>query len=261
METRTIDTDFIHPLYGIRWAAVLAGLAVGLGVHLLLLLIGAAVGPAVYGVGERPDGGSIALTAVIWDSISLLSAAVVGGYVAARGSGLRRRADGVLHAVTAWGAAMLCYALLTGSVVVSTLSGVLGTAAVSAGVVTVEPSESSMSELMARLERGDRAGSVRMLRERFGLSSEQAERAVDRALALVGSSAPAANFNDAAQAVSATSTWLSLVIFMSLAGGAGGGLIGAHGSFKRSRPGYRRRQLTQAAPANDYSGHDLPTAG
>ncbi len=263
METRTVettnyDTDSTPPLFGIRWAAVIAGLAVGLGVHLLLLLIGAAAGFAVYGGGERPDGGSVSLAAAIWSSISLLVAAVIGGYVAARASGLRRNADGVLHAVASWGASMLCYALLTGTVAGNALTGAFGMAAASAGVVSAQTSESSMSELLAGLERGDRVGSVRMLRERFGFTSEQAERLADRALATIGGTGSAganANVNDAAQAASATSAWLSLVILLSLAAGAGGGLIGARGSLKRSRPGHYRERVVST-----HTGHHMPTA-
>lgn len=265
METRTVDTtnydyDATPPLFGIRWAAVIAGLAVGLGVHLLLLLIGAAAGFAVYGGGERPDGESVSFAAAIWNSISLLIAAVIGGYVAARASGLRRNADGVLHAVASWGASMLCYAVLTGTVAGNALTGAFGMAAASAGVISSQTSESSMSELLAGLERGDRAASVRMLRERFGLPSEQAERLADRALAMTGgtgnSTEANANLNDAAQAASATSAWLSLVILLSLAAGAGGGLIGARGSLKRSRPGHHRERVVST-----QSSHHMPTAG
>jgi hypothetical protein len=268
METRTIETTSFDadrpPLYSIRWAAVLAGLAVGLGVHLLLLLIGVSAGLVVFGAGEGTDAGNASLAAAIWNSISLLMAAVTGGYVAARASGLRRTADGVLHAVASWGASMLCYAalagLVAGSVAGSTLAGAFGMAGTTSGIATAQNAESSISELLSGLERGDRAGSVILLRERFGLTPEEAERLADRALGMLGSAGGVESdidLRDAAQAASTTSAWLSLIILLSLAAGAGGGLIGARGSLKRSRPGhYREHRVihTHVPP-----GQGLPT--
>lgn len=267
METRTIETSSLDidrpPLYSIRWAAVFAGLAVGLGLHLVLLLIGIAAGLVVVGLGDLPDGGEVSLTvAAVWNSIILLIAALAGGYVAARASGLRRSADGVLHAVAAWGASMLCYALIAGSVAGSTLAGSFGMVATSADVAAAQSTESSMSELLMGLERGDRAGSIALLRDHFGLTGEQAERIADRALAMLGGAGSAesgTNLNDAAQVASVTSAWLSLIILLSLAAGAGGGLIGARGSLKRSRPGhYREHRVvhTHTPPAQG-----LPTVG
>jgi len=248
METRTLSTSRLDadspPLYGIRWAAVLAGLAVGLGMHLLLLLIGAAAGFAVYGTGEHPGSDSISLAAALWNSISLLVATTIGGYVAARASGLRRTADGVLHAVASWGASMLCNALLAGSVAGNTLTGAFGMAATSAGFAVSQNSESSMNALLSRLERGDRVGAIRLLRERFGLTLDQASSITDRAISMFGAAGNNGlaypNPNDTSPATSATSAWLSLVIVLSLAAGAGGGLIGSRASLKRSRPGHYR---------------------
>lgn len=270
METRTIETSTLDadrpPLYSIRWAAVFAGLAVGLGLHLVLLLIGIAAGLVVVGLGDQADGGEVSITiAAVWNSIILLVAALSGGYVAARASGLRRSADGVLHAVAAWGASMLCYALIAGSVAGSTLAGTFGMAPTPASVATGQSTESSMSELLTGLERGDRAGSVALLRDRFGLTAEQAERVADRALAMLGGAGSPesdTNLSDAAQVASVTSAWLSLIILLSLAAGAGGGLIGARGSLKRSRPGHYREHhvvRTHTSPGQDMPG--MPTAG
>lgn len=264
METRTVETTSFDAdsfrLCGIRWAAVLAGLAVGLGVHMLLMLIGAAAGLAVYGAGVFPDGRTVPLAAALWSSISLLVTAAIGGYVAARTSGLRRTADGVMHAIAAWGASVLFYALLTGVVAGSTPAGAFGMAAVSTGITTTQSAETSMSELLVELERGDRDASVRLLRERFNLTPEQAERVADRGLSMFrtpGGSGSDANLSNAAQAASATSAWLSLIILLSLLAGAGGGMLGARGSLKRSRPGaghYREHHVIHTPD------HGIPTA-
>lgn len=265
--TRTLETSNYEAdtesfrLCSIRWAAVIAGLAVGLGVHMLLLLIGAAAGLGVYGVGASPDGTTVSVAAAVWNSISLLVTAAIGGFVAARASGLRRIADGVLHAVASWGASMLFYAFLTSMVAGAALTGAVGMAAVSTGITASQNSEASIGELLGVLERGDRAASVRLLRERFNLTSEQAERVADRGLGMFGrpgerGTTANANLADAAKTGAATSAWLSVIILLSLAAGAGGGIIGARGSLKRSRPGHFREHH---ALHGQTPGRGIPT--
>jgi hypothetical protein len=266
METRTLETSSFDsagaPLSGIRWAAVFAGLAVGLGVQLLLMLIGVAFGFAVYGAGGRPEGASLSVAAATWNTISLLIAALIGGFVAARASGLRRSVDGMLHGVVAWGAAMLFFAIVTGSLTGGAVSGLLGlttppTASAGADV-------STMGDLLSGLERGDRSATVTVLRDRFGLSQAQAEQIADRALAMTagpGVAPPAASddLNDAALTASAASAWLSVMILLSLAAGAGGGLLGARGARKRALPGHGHGEPRTVHTRTTQ--HDIPVAG
>lgn len=271
METRTIERTVetsgyeadSAPLYSIRWAAVIAGVAVGLGVHLVLLLAGLAAGLAVFGSGERPDGSSLSLAAAIWNSVSLLIAAAVGGYIAARSCGLRRTADGVLHAVASWGASMVCYVFLVSALTGTTVAGLFGvtTAAARINLGTSASSNATISDLLGAVERGDRASAVRMMRERFGLSSDEAERATDRALAMAGSGrgstgVPGQTVNDAAKTASAASAWISLVILLSLAAGAGGGVFGTHGTRNRTTASYRRNRQVMR-----HRTDGLPSAG
>lgn len=246
METRSVEVASFEPaaipLGGIRWPAVFAGLAVGLGVQLLLMLFGVAAGFAVYGAGGRPDGSSLSIAAGVWNTISMIIAALVGGYVAARSSGLRRHADGVIHGVVAWGAAMLFFAMLTGSVTGSALSGMFGATA-APPVAASSADSASVGDLLSSLERGDRQRTANIMRQRFGLSEEQASLAADRALALAGRPEAAASpeapreVSDAAQTASAASTWLSVMILLSLLAGAGGGLLGARGARQRALHG------------------------
>ena len=75
----------------ISWPAVFASLAVGSSVMLLLTLAGIAFGlTAVDPTAETPR--AITIGAATWQTISMLIAAIVGGYVASRLSGLRRTA-------------------------------------------------------------------------------------------------------------------------------------------------------------------------
>lgn len=264
METRSVEVTSLEPaaipLDGIRWPAVFAGLAVGLGVNLLLMLFGVAAGFAVYGAGGRLDGSSLSIAAGVWNTISMIIAALVGGYVAARASGLRRNIDGVIHGVVAWGASMLLFAMLTSSVTGSAISGLFGAAA-SPPVVSRSVDAASVGDLLSSLERGDRQATISIMRERFGLSDEQAGLAADRALALAGRPEAAAStearreVSDAAQTVSAASTWLSVMILLSLLAGAGGGLLGAHGARKRALHG---RYDEQRIVRRTTTQHNVP---
>ena len=73
----------------ISWPAVFASLAVGISVMLLLTLAGVAVGISIVEPGADSPR-AITIGAATWQTISMLIAALVGGYVAARLSGLRR---------------------------------------------------------------------------------------------------------------------------------------------------------------------------
>ena len=97
------------PINAVRWSAVLAGLSVGIAVQIVFNLSGFALGIAV---NERGGAYVLRFAADAWNTLSMLAGALVGGYVAARASGLRRIADGMLHGTVAWGATTLVFAVL-----------------------------------------------------------------------------------------------------------------------------------------------------
>jgi hypothetical protein len=247
METKIIETVEAEsaPLYSIRWGAIFASLVVGIGVQILLMLIGVAAGFAVYGSGSQSDG-AIPLAALAWNGASLFIAALVGGYVAGRASGLRRSVDGVLHGLVSWGAALLFFIVATGSLTGNVVTGVLGM-----GGSGVDPGRASaMAELFADIEHGDRDATMRTLRDGFGLSPDQAANTADRALSMNsqgGEGVPSADppaptqsrldLERASKMASAASTWLAIIVLLSLIASAGGGLLGAHGARQRALPG------------------------
>lgn len=270
METRTSSAGLIEsetaPIYSVSWGAVIAGLAVGLGVHLLFLLLGASAGLAVYGAGMRPEGETVSLAAAIWNGVSMLISALVGGYVAARACGLRRTSDGVLHALASWGITMLFFAVLTTSVAGNALSGAYGMAAAS-DLSRASP-ETTINQLIGSVERGDRAATIRLLRDRFGLNADQATSIADRALAMSRSGTAQGGattegraddaISQAARGASAASIWLSLVVLLSLGAGVGGGVMGAHGNLNRSLPSDTARRRTVI---RRHTREGLPTMG
>jgi hypothetical protein len=95
----------------ISWAAIFAGLAVGIASHMLLTLFGVAAGLSVAN-SHVADLARVPLMAVIWNAVSMLLSAFIGSYVAARMSGLSRRADGMLHGFVVWGVTTLLFAAL-----------------------------------------------------------------------------------------------------------------------------------------------------
>ncbi|MCP2936910.1 hypothetical protein NK983_29905, partial [Salmonella enterica subsp. enterica serovar Typhimurium] len=86
---------------------------------------------------------------------------------------------------------------------------------------------SSIGQLIDRVNAGDHEGAVALMRDRFGLTDEQAQQAVDEAMAMLGpdGTRTAEGLNDAAKTASIVSTWLSVAILLSLLSAAAGGAL------------------------------------
>src|SRR5215510_10460090 len=121
------ETSWHIPAQALRWNAVFAGMAVGIAVHLLLSVLGGAAGLTLSSAshsGVQPA--ALPVLAGVWSAASLVVAAVAGGYVAARSTGLRRTGDGALHGAVAWGATTVFFALLAAIGAGATLGGFFG---------------------------------------------------------------------------------------------------------------------------------------
>jgi hypothetical protein len=203
------------PVNALRWGAVLAGMAVGISLHLVLSLAGVALGLAVH---ERADASSgMPLTVAAWSAVSLIVGALVGGYVAARASGLRRIADGALHGAVAWGATTLAFSLVAftaAGALAGSLFGAIADNARLGGAAVVESAR-----------RAPRAS-----------AAEEATR-VERLLA----------------GGAASSAWLAGTIVLSLIAGVAGGALGARGTrrfvYGALIPGAPAAQSKPTAPA------------
>ena len=252
----------------IAWSSIIGGLVVGLATHMLMMLLGVAAGLTAVeftttglGVQNVPEWSAA------WNGLSMLLAAFVGGYVAARMSGLRRKADGVLHGFVAWGATTLLYAVLSISAMGALFGGVFSTVAnvgssaagaaaqTDGGVLqqrlqaligentninTQAITTENMNQLQAQLDAGDRAGATNTLVQTFGVESQRAEGVVDGLMAITGSPqavSPEAqsNINQGVN-VATTATWsLFIAIALSLIVALGGGLLGAKGARRAPR--------------------------
>lgn len=235
-----------RPLFpAIRWGAIWAGVAVGLSTQLLLALLGLASGLSVMNVAE----GASPTGPLLWAGLSMLISAFIGGYVAARMSGLKRKADGILHGAVAWAVTTLLFATLATSVAGSLLSGVFnrvaptmtssavggGSAAIGAmlqGQLGPNVDPTTMQRLQNHIQAGRRNDAIQLMTSSIGIDRSRAETITDQALIMAGNPEQASPQSRAAaeRAVetAGTAAWMIfLPVALSLASGIAGGMLGA----------------------------------
>ena len=211
----------------VSWPAIFASLAVGISVMLLLTLAGVAIGLTVVDPGgDSPR--AITIGAAAWQTVSMLIAALVGGYVAARLSGLRRTADGVLHGAVSWGATTVLYAALATTALGALTAGMFGLLA---------PGTTERAASAASAATGDREQALRTL-EGIGLTSEQARTVMEKLNApSAATSAPATRqqAEDTADTVGTATGWLTATVLLSLVLSTIGGAMGSRGTRRVNR--------------------------
>jgi hypothetical protein len=208
------------PLAPISWPAIFASLAVGISVMLLLTLAGVAIGLTTVDGGENTR--AITIGAAAWQTISMLIAAIVGGYVAARLSGLRRTADGILHGAVSWGVTTVLYAALATTAIGTLTAGMFGLLA---------PPAQERQAAASGTPAGDRDQMQRTL-EGMGISAEQSRTIMDR-LSAPAASTGSSDRQQAEQAADAAGTatgWLSATVLLALILSIIGGAMGAKGA-------------------------------
>lgn len=243
-----------RPLFpAIRWGAVLAGVAVGVSVQMALTLLGIATGLSTTDVTQ---GETVGMGPLLWAGFSMLVAAFVGGYVAARMSGLKRKADGILHGAVSWAVTTILFAALATSIGGTLLSGVFSnmsqlarTAAASGGspvasmiraqAGNVDPA--ALKQVQQAIQNGQRDQAVQQLTG-MGMDQGKAAALVDQAMILSGKpeSASPQGKQTAQTAVkgAGTAAWVVfLAVALALAIGIGGGALGAAGSRRISWSG------------------------
>ena len=111
----------------ISWAAVFAGLVIGLAIQVTFSFLGLGLGASSVDPleGDTPGKG-IAIGAGIYLLITGLISTYIGACIASYLSGSARKADGVLHGLLSWGAATLVMALLVTSAVGGVIGGAMG---------------------------------------------------------------------------------------------------------------------------------------
>ncbi|HEX2530809.1 MAG TPA: hypothetical protein VHK70_04985 [Burkholderiaceae bacterium] len=243
-----------RPLFpAIRWGAVFAGVAVGISIQLVLALLGIATGLSALDVaqGESPS----ATGPLVWAGISMLISAFIGGYVTARMSGLKRKADGVLHGAVSWAVTTLLFAVLATSVTGSILSSVFNTMSPAmtsnagggeSAVLSMLRNQiggnvdaATLQQLQRDIQAGRRDDAIQLMTSSMGVDRERAITIVDQALIMSGSPEQASPQSRATaeRAVSGagTTAWIVfLAVALSLVIAIVGGMLGASGSRRTS---------------------------
>lgn len=254
----------------ISWGAIFAGLVVGLATHMLLTLLGLAAGLTAVEPQAAQPVGAVPMATGIWAGISMLISAFIGGYVAARMSGLSRLADGVFHGFVAWGVTMLLFAYLATTAMGNLLGGafsMLGqglstTAQVAASAAaggeaqgggisgqletlikgdandgTITPE--ALRQVQDRLQAGDRAGAINLMVNEMGFTQERANQVADQGLLLFGQSGQVSQqareaASETVNTLAAASWWLFFGILLSMALGIWGGAVGVRSTSHRA---------------------------
>jgi hypothetical protein len=253
----TLDGSLVRrPLMpAIRWGAILAGVVVGISVQLALALLGIATG---LSSNQLAQGEEMTIGPMIWAGVSMLVAAFVGAYVAARMSGLKRKADGVLHGVVSWAVTTLLFAVLATSAAGLMLDNLFermvpnleqeeavqkSATQQQAGPVQAflvkqlgeDATPAQLRRIIRHIHAGDRDRAVQYMVDTMNIASLRAENIADQALILndaAGGASPRAQAEAerAAGAASIAAWTVFTVVALSLALGIIGGALGAHGS-------------------------------
>jgi len=239
-----------RPLFpAIRWGAVLAGVFVGVSVQLVMTLLGIATGLASANLAA---GEAMGIGPLLWAGLSMLVAAFVGGYVAARMSGLKRKADGVLHGAVSWAVTTILFAVLATTIGGTLVSGVFNNMTQLARSVAGTGGEAPLAALMRSqggggmdadslrqlqeyLANGRRDEAVVLVASVLNIEEARASALVDQAMILSGQPGAASpQGRAAAENAMRTAGRTAWVIFgtvaLALLIGIGGGMLGVAGS-------------------------------
>lgn len=121
MATTTMEAAGGRAFPRLHWGAVIAGVLLALAVHVVMGLIGAALGLAAGAGDSRATGAA----AAIWALVTPFVATLLGAWLACRMAGSEDRTSGTLHGVLVW-----CIGLLAGAIF---LTGTMATGAMTAG--------------------------------------------------------------------------------------------------------------------------------
>ncbi|WP_130831039.1 YrzE family protein [[Erwinia] mediterraneensis] len=147
--TETVTTHEEHglPLKRISWSAVFAGVICALVVHVLLTLLGTAIGATTVDPMEEPNPlQNLGTGALVWTGIEMLIAMAAGSYIAGR---LAQR-EGALHGLLMFGISTLFTIWLAITLVSSVVGGAMnvlgaGFQAIGSGISAAAPSVTQMA--------------------------------------------------------------------------------------------------------------------
>lgn len=147
--TQTVTTTSADlPLKRISWSAVFAGVICALIVHILLALLGTAIGATTIDpMDEQNPLQHIGTGALVWTAVDMLIAMAAGSYIAGR---LAQR-EGALHGLLMFGLSTVFTIYLAISLASSVLGGAMnivgsGFQALGSGISAAAPSVTQMAK-------------------------------------------------------------------------------------------------------------------
>jgi len=218
------------PLRRVSWGAIFAGVVVVIALQLLFSVLGIGIGAGAVDPVADPDPMSgLGFGAGIWFVITALISLFVGGWVAARLAGLKRKTESTLHGLVTWGLATVLGFWMVTTAAGTLLGGaanILGQTAAIAGPQVADDQAMDMEELQ------------RQAQQMFG--GEQEQQAGQQQQTEDEMRAQAREFGDAAASgIAQTAIWLFFIMLLSAGAAAAGGYIGRR---EEEYPqGYRRR--------------------
>jgi hypothetical protein len=91
----------------VRWSAVMAGLFLSLGSHILLGCLGSALGLTARASSSQGPLSNFGSSACLWTVFVSLFSTFIGGFAAAKLGGAIRRGDGVLSGILTWATSLV----------------------------------------------------------------------------------------------------------------------------------------------------------
>lgn len=249
----------------LNWSSIFAGLVAGLATYILLTLMGIATGLSAIDLNRSGAGiENVSTWTTVWNGASMLLSAFVGGFVAARMSGLRRKLDGVMHGLVVWGATTLLFVVLSASAASALVGGAFNTliqprqpiaaqgndpsaiisqlrAAVTPEINTNALTDENIEQLQTMVRNRDRQGAINFMTSNMGVDSTLATRTVDQLFVATGApelaSPQTRNEMNRTVDVAQTALWiLFLAVLFSAAISMGGGVAGVKNARRVRRP-------------------------
>ncbi|KAB0677733.1 hypothetical protein [Aureimonas leprariae] len=193
-EPATVAPAYAVPPRRVSWGAIIAGAIITFVVQIMLGLLGIGIGlstvdPAGNGA---PTLSTLGTSTGIWAIVTVLIATFIGGYSAARLSGVLTRGESVLHGVVTWATSTLLIVYLLTSGAGSIISGTLGTvgssfSAIGSAVQAVAPNslaglpEGLQNQARDLLRRGEQQG-----QQAVNQAQQQGQQAADQARQATG---------------------------------------------------------------------------
>lgn len=218
---RRTEVDFFTRLRRVSWGAVFAGLVTTLMVHLILSLLGAAIGFAALDPAREDVTTGFWTGSAIYMVIAGLIALFCGGWVAARFSGFAGTSEGVIHGFLTWGIATIASVFL----LTSAIGGMFGMTTNLLGQTTTAAAEVTQPGEPGGVEDTEVAEELEQEAEELAATARQRLERID----------PEETLQTVSEGAAAAATWALVALLL---GAAAAMLGGWAGKYKGERGAY-----------------------